>query len=93
MAQKAAGNMTACCDPTRAQDSDDEDLVMLCTSQNLVEIALIRLRLDQAHIPYVTSNESVAFWYRVGVLAEVRFLVQRKDQQRALEALRAHGLR
>ena len=93
MAQKAAGNMTACCDPTRAQDSDAEDLVTLCTSDNLVEIALIRLRLDQAHIPYVASNESVAFWYRVGALAEVRFLVQGKDLEGARQVLRAHGLR
>ena len=70
----------------------DDDLTTVYTTERPDEISLARLCLDQAGIRHVTQNESFAFWYRVGNLADVRFLVQRRDAQRARQALEGAGL-
>jgi len=70
----------------------DDDLVTVYTTEYPDEISLVKLRLDQADIPHLAQNESIAFWYRVGKLAEVRFLVQRRDAQRARQVLQETGL-
>jgi len=72
---------------------DDEELVTVYTTDLLWQIPLIKLRLDEAEIGYATSNETVSFIYPAGVLGEVRFLVFRKDAERAAEVLREHGFK
>ena len=72
---------------------DDDDLVVVYSTDSRGEIALIRMWLDEAGIPYIGGDEVMPFVYPVDGMALVRFLVRRSDAQEAAQILLSHGLK
>jgi hypothetical protein len=72
---------------------DEEELVTIYTTDLQWQVTLIKLRLDEADIEYMTSNETFSGLWGIGVPSEVRFLVGSKDAERAAKVLREHGFK
>ena len=67
---------------------DNEDFVTVYTTSRPDEAAIVKLRLEQADVPYLTRNDVVSSVLPFDGMAEVEFEVRREDAERAREALR-----
>jgi len=73
--------------------ADDDALVTIYSTDRQAEIPLVKAWLDAEGIPYVTANEAISVIYPVDGMALVRLSVRRRDALKAVELLRAHGLK
>ena len=77
----------------RAAMSDDDDLVLLYTTNRQGEVVVIKAWLDDEGIPYATDNEVMSVIYPVDGMAMVKFWVRRRDARKAAQMLLSHGLK
>lgn len=71
--------------------SDDDEPVTVYSTNRQEDVALAKMWLDSEGIEYVAENAVLAGLYPVGALGTVQFRVRRRDAERAVEVLRAHG--
>ena len=70
----------------------EEDLVTVCSTADAGEVALIKMRLDGAEIPYIAVNDVISTICPIDGMALVKFQVFRRDEEEARELLQAFGL-
>ena len=73
--------------------ADDDALVTIYSTDRQGEIPFVKAWLDAEGIPYVTANEAISVVFPTDGMAMVRFSVRRRDAVKAVELLRAHGLK
>ena len=71
----------------------DDDAVTIYSTDNQVEVALIKMWLDSAGIDHIVVNEAVSSLYPIAALSWVRFQVLSRDAAKAAEVLRTHGFK
>ncbi len=72
---------------------NDEDLVTLYSTDDQVEVALIKMWLDDVGIRCLTTSDVMRSIYPAGGMVTVRIQVFDRDVAKAAEVLRAHGLK
>ena len=73
--------------------ADEDDLVLLYTSDRQAEVVFIKAWLDDEGIAYATDNEAMSVIYPADGMAMVKFWVRRVDAQKAAQILLSHGLK
>ncbi|GAH36330.1 unnamed protein product [marine sediment metagenome] len=71
--------------------SEDEELITVYSTDQPVQVALAKMRLDGEGIDYIAVNDIISAVYPVDGMAVVRFQVRRSDAERAVELLRHYG--
>ena len=71
---------------------EDDAPVTVYETTKQHEVAVIRMALDDADIPFASPNETVSTIFPVDGMAIVSFQVMPQDAERAREAIRELGL-
>ena len=70
----------------------DDELVTIYATDMQGRVAVIKMALDEAEIPYMAVGDVVSSIYPIVGMALVRFQVFHRDADRAQEVLTALGL-
>jgi len=71
---------------------EDDDLVTAYETDLASRVAVVKMALREADIPFMCANDVVSTIYPVDGMAVVRFQVFRRDAERAERALVRLGL-
>lgn len=72
--------------------AEDEPLVTIYATDIQSRVAVIKMALREAEIPYIAVNDVVSAIYPIGGMAVVKFQVFERDIERATEVLTELGL-
>ncbi len=73
--------------------ADDEELVTVYETDRQVDVAIVKIALQDADIRFVAVNDVISTVYPIDGMAVVGFQVLRRDAERARDTLTRLGLK
>ncbi len=77
--------------PERGASEEDQRIITVYETERIEKVAMLRMALENAGIPYITANDVVSTIYPTDGMAMIRFQVLEGDAERAQEILRELG--
>lgn len=75
----------------RSRRAEEDRVVTVYETERIEKVAMLRMALDDAGIPYITANDVVSAVLPFNGMVMVRFQVLEEDLERAYEVLRELG--